>query len=242
MPLKGYYHRYIFQERQSSMEGKTARNILKEVVKLGFWGMCIYGATDYSAPKEYIDKVNSVTGGRFLYLTNLALYLTILAVLFGYLVKVGGLRRLECFYKDLLALAFSVEGIVTSLYWALIAIDPVLVKDRELYERGIKISLAKDLSQHVIPFLTLLIDQVDTRLRRKNQCVYLVLGFCAVYFLHIWFFSTKNGDKWVYPILNKMTMPYRIMFVMLGAFIGVIFYLGLIGMNSLTHGKESFRE
>lgn len=212
------------------------RGFVKEGTKLVFLGMCVYGATDYCLPKEYASCVKS--GKRLLYLTNLSLYLTILTLVLSYMVKRFGMKRLNCLYRDVLALSFSLEGIVTSLFWALISIDPVLVKNKELYDKGVRVSLLTEVSQHVVPIVLLAIDQGDVKLRKRRQCIYSIFVFSLLYFLSIWLYSTRSGGRWVYPVLNKMNMACRILFVTTAAVIGSLFYFCLLGINRLMY-KET---
>lgn len=216
------------------MEGKSARRVLRETARIAFLGLCMYGASDYAFAKEYIAHVQSLSGGRFLFLTNLSLYLTIVAVLVGYVVRIAGARRLECVCKDMLAVAFSLEGVVTALFWMLMLIDPMLVKNKEFYEKGLRIGIVKELSLHLFPLLLLTVDQADVRLRRRMQCIWMIFAFGVLYFMHIWFHAMRNST-WVYPIFDKMNMPYRMLFIFMAACVSTMFYFCLLGLNSLTH-------
>lgn len=229
----------MFSSTTVPMNKGMTKRVVMEIAKAGLLGLCIYGAIDcYSVPKEYVALIRATPGGRMIYLTNLSLYLTILAVLVGYLVKFADARRLSCVYRDLLALSFSLEGVVTSMFWTLMSIDPTLVKNKKLHEEGIATSFVTEIAQHLAPLLLLSVDQVCVKLRKKRQCIYSIIGFSTLYFLAIWFFATKNDGKWVYPILNKVNMFPRILFVSLGTCIGICFYFCLLRLNRLTQAKE----
>ncbi|CAD26250.1 hypothetical protein [Encephalitozoon cuniculi GB-M1] len=220
------------------MEKRRTRVILKEALKIAFLGLCIYGTLDYAFQKETIEMIRSNSGGKFLYLTFISLHLTIISTILGYLIEVGLGKRLEHIYKDLLALSFSLEGIVTILFWTLYWTKPTLLKNKTLYESGIQESFLTEISQHLIPLLLLLICQADVKLQRKKRCICFIFGFGTLYFLEIWYFSTKNDKKWAYPMFNKMAMVYRILFIFAACLIGVASYMCLLEINSLAHQKH----
>ncbi|ADM11239.1 uncharacterized protein Eint_030950 [Encephalitozoon intestinalis ATCC 50506] len=218
------------------MEKEKIKRMLKEILKVTLLGFCVYGTLDYALPEQVVQSINRTSGGKFVYLTVLSLYLTIITTVIGYLTRTKVGKSLETTYKDLLALSFSLEGIVTLLFWILYFINPTLLKSRKLYSEGIQESLLTELSQHLFPLLLLLICQIDVRLKKRKRCISFVFGFGILYFLETWYFYTVDG-KWPYPIFKKMNTIGRILFIFMACLIGTGCYLGLLGVNDLVHGK-----
>ncbi|AFN82715.1 hypothetical protein EROM_030940 [Encephalitozoon romaleae SJ-2008] len=217
------------------MEKRKTRSVLKEALKLVFLGFCVYATTDFSLPPEIVEMSNATSGGKFVYLTIITLYLTIISTVLGYISKTRVGKRLEEIYKDMLAVTFSLEGIVTTLFWSLYFINPTLLKNKSLYKRGIRESFLTELSAHLFPIILLLICQADVRLQKRKRCIYFIFGFGALYFLEICYFSFVNNGKWAYPIFRKMGWVQRILFVLIACFIGTLFYMGLLATNSLIY-------
>lgn len=128
---------------------------MKEIIRLGLLGSCVYVSTDYAFPKSHMDYIKSLSGGRFLYLTNLGLYLTIFTVVLGYIVRLGNITGLESSYKVFLSSSFSLEGVLTIMFWTLLRIDPVLIKNEESDDDSLRVSFLIDICQHLIPFILL---------------------------------------------------------------------------------------
>lgn len=218
------------------MEKRKIRSALKEVSKVVLLGLCVYATMDISLPPKIAEVMNKDSGGKFLYLTIITLYLTIISTVLGYISKTKVGKKLEEIYKDMLAVSFSLEGIVTTLFWTLYFINPTLLKGRKLYDQGIRESFLTELSAHLFPIILLLICQTDVRLRKRRRCIYFIFGFGALYFLEICYFSTVN-KKWVYPIFKQMNKVQRTLFILVACLIGTGFYMGLLATNSLIHQK-----
>lgn len=224
-------------------KGMTEK-VLGEAMKLLLLGTSIYGSLDCALPKEVVSEMKESAGGRFIYLTSLSLYLTITSAILGYLTRILGyltnlksVKMLALVYRELLALSFSLEGIVTMMFWTLYSINPGFVRSKKLHSQGIRISLLTELSQHLFPLLLLLVCQAQTVIKKTRRCLYFLFAFGTGYFLNIWFFSTING-RWPYPFMNKISMPLRILVIAMGCLVGTVFCYVLLAINRLIHQKR----
>lgn len=206
-------------------------DVIRESVKLPLLGLCIYTTTDYAYPKKHMEYIRSLHGGRMLYLTNIAQYLTILTAALGYLVKMAIMEALTPYYKAVLPVSTTMEGLLTCMFWTLLFIDPKLIKGVESPDPKDRVSLVTDISLHLVPLILLLIDQMDVKLEWNPWCVLYILVLGASYFLHLWYHSRKNG-KWEYPILNNMSMSRRILFFVVAVLLGILFYIVLLKINA----------
>lgn len=110
------------------MEKSRIKPTLKEVLKLLLLGFCVYAAMDCSHTSAVLGAASAFTAGKFISFTFLSLYLTIISTVLGYIVKTKAGKKLEAVYKDMLAVTFSLEGIVTVLFWSLYVTDSLLGK------------------------------------------------------------------------------------------------------------------
>lgn len=172
--------------------------------------LCIYGCTNYCLPQEIIDYCNTLSGGKYIYLTNISLYLTVGTLCLGIFVRYFKYPRLLPTYVNLVSVLLPLELLVTILFWVLFLVDPTLVRDKDLYDKGVRVDLLSDLSMHLFPFVALVLEQYDVEFIRELSHVIFFSVFCVVYFLLCLVFSKVNGF-WVYPILDKLSMAGRIL-------------------------------
>ncbi|KAM0672624.1 hypothetical protein CWI42_030980 [Ordospora colligata] len=206
--------------------------ILKELTRILLLAACAYGTLDRALPEGFRNIAYAAPGARFIYLTNLSLYLTIASVVLGYTIRAlkATSARLCILYKDLIAVSFSIEGVVTSMFWTLYAINPMLLRSKVLLSKELSISLTTDICQHFLPFVLMFVEQSDTVLVKRKGCAYAILALGTLYLTGIWMYSSVYG-VWAYPILRKSGAAIRIMLIYMGCILGVMFYMCLVRIN-----------
>ncbi|AFM97993.1 hypothetical protein EHEL_030960 [Encephalitozoon hellem ATCC 50504] len=221
------------------MEKSRIKLTLKEVLKLLLLGLCVYAAMDCSHTSAVLGAASAFTAGKFIYFTFISLYLTIISTVLGYIVKTKAGKKLEAVYKDMLAVAFSLEGIVTVLFWSLYVTDRKLLLGKSVMNDSD--SLFIEMSSHLFPIVLLLISQAEVRLRKERRCIYFIFGSGILYLLEITYFHKKD-NKWPYPIFKDpqgSAFNYgplkRILFIAASCLIGVAFYRSLISINDTIH-------
>lgn len=90
---------------------------------------------------------------------------------------------------------------------------------------------------HLVPFLLLFLDQTDMRMKWKPQVIFYMLGLSVLYFVEIWYYSTRN-NKWAYPLLDNMNMAYRLLFFAISMSLALAFYILLLMMNGMSQGSH----
>ncbi|KAF9764843.1 UPF0641 membrane protein [Nosema granulosis] len=207
--------------------------------------LCIYGCLDYCLPQEIRDYIASVHGGKYLYLTNMCLYFTVGTLVVGMSVRYFSCKGLVVSYINLVSVVLPLELLVTVLFWTLFLIDPTLVRDKDLYEQGVRVDLLSDLSMHLFPFIALLLEQYDIKIVREKSHVLFFSIFCVFYFLLCLAFSRANGF-WVYPILDKLSPVGKIMLFAFSNLFVVAFYELFVFLSSkktfFIFSKDSKRE
>ncbi|KAG5859364.1 FAR-17a/AIG1-like protein [Encephalitozoon hellem] len=208
----------------------------REVLKGALLIFCVYGGTDYSQPREWIDFVNKLAGGSHIYITQIGLYMTVITLLLSYCVKHMGALAFKEVYRDFISVTLPMEALVTTVFWTLNFINPTLLKNREFYMAGIRTPLICEVSLHLFPFLVLLIDQVGVDIYEKKRH-YLFFGiFGIVYFIVIHHFQKLN-DYWVYPFLGYMTMLMRAVFVFVAILLVICYYKLFMLLSKVTNTR-----
>lgn len=207
----------------------NAAEALLTASKIVLLSLCVFSTTNYAHPASYIEFITSLHGGRLLQLTNLAQYLTIFTLFTGHLTKTEILKS-QTLYKDSLVVAFCLEGIVTTMFWSLMAINPRLVKGPVAANPEDRPSLLTEVSLHLLPFVLLLLEQRGVQLEFRMRHILYIAVFTAAYFLFLWHNSIKNGN-WEYPFIDEMDMPYRVLFFVAAVPVALVFYSALLCMS-----------
>lgn len=205
----------------------------KEILKGVLLIFCVYGTTDYSQPKEWVDFVNKLAGGSHIYITQLSLYMTIITLVLSYCVKHMGVSSIKEIYRDFLSITLPMEGLVTTVFWTLNSIDPTLLKNKELYMAGVRTPLICEVSLHLFPFLVLLLDQVEVNIYEKKRHYWFFGIFGSIYFIVIHHFQRLN-DYWVYPFLGYMTILMRAALVFTAVLLVVGYYKLFMQFSRVT--------
>ncbi|KAH9411754.1 hypothetical protein HK407_03g05040 [Ordospora pajunii] len=218
------------------MNAARPRRIFKELIRMLLLAACAYGSLDRALPEGFRNIVYATPGARFIYLTNISLYLTIASVVLGYAIRAlkTTSAHICLLYKDMLAVSFSIEGVVTSMFWTLCAINPMLLRSKALLSKERSISLTTDICQHLLPFVLLLVEQTGTVLVKRRGCMYAIFALGTIYLAGIWLYSAVYG-VWAYPIFRKSSTVGRILLVSIGCMLGGMFYTCLVKINRFMH-------
>lgn len=196
---------------------------VKELLKITLLSLCIYAATDYAHPPEANELAKSLAGNNFLYLTHWGLYLTIFTIIVGYTANSLSNHKLLLIYKNLLSITIPVEIFIVTAYWGLYFIDPMLVRNRDLYIAGVRTSTLTDISLHLVPLILLIVDQTSIQIEEQNFHYFIlsIVGF--FYFAFSYYYSTINGS-WPYPFLDDLSTKNRSIFIVVFIFIILVYY------------------
>ncbi|WUR04785.1 FAR-17a/AIG1-like protein [Vairimorpha necatrix] len=170
---------------------------------------CLYGTTDFCIPPEITRHYQSLYGSKYIFLTNICLYLTVICLLTGIIVRNYKYKELTKFYKHNVSVLLPLNALVTILFWVLYLIDPTLIRDKSFFEQGIKISLFTDICVHLFPFISLFLESKKLILKRSNIHLTFYIVFTFSYYLLCFYYKNLN-QEWVYPILGKISTFYRL--------------------------------
>lgn len=161
-------------------------------------------------------------GGRVNFLTLWGLVLSIVAFITHVLVDLfPNFPYLIDLKKILNVAAFSIESLVTTLYWPLVLFSPALMASPEL---NLELPpIARDLAFHLYPLLLLWIDYLffDDRFTNINRTVIrlsngtqikssvLILLVTVAYVARIEFTHFKNNVPLPYPFLQLVSLSSR---------------------------------
>jgi hypothetical protein len=179
--------------------------------------------------------MNQAYGRNYIYLTNISLYLTVTTLAIGLCVRYFKTKRFISLYVNLVSVGLPLSLLVTVLFWGLFLIDPTLVRNKELHDKGVRVNLLSDLCMHFFPFLALLFEQYDVKLKRETSHVIFYFIFCPSYFFITSLFAKANGF-WVYPILDQLSFFGKCMLFGCSNILVWLFYEGLM----LLFSKKSF--
>ncbi|ADM11238.1 uncharacterized protein Eint_030940 [Encephalitozoon intestinalis ATCC 50506] len=218
------------------MESSSRLLASKEIFKIILFVLCIYGATDYSQPKEWVKFIDKLAGRSHIYITQISLYMTIMTLSLSYCVKHFGASRIKEVYRDFLSITLPLEGLVTTVFWTLNAIDPTLLKNKDLYMAGVRTPLISEMSIHLFPFILLLIDQVGVNIygARRHYWTFAIFGF--VYFMVIHYFQRLN-NSWVYPFLGYMSISMRMALVAAATLLVFAYYKLFLQISRIINAK-----
>ncbi|KAK6089932.1 hypothetical protein P3W45_001135 [Vairimorpha bombi] len=188
---------------------------------------CIYGTTDYCLPKEVVDLQKTLYGSKYIYLTNICLYLTVLCLIMGYMVRYKEMSFIKNIYKHSITVMLPLNGLVSILFWVLYSIDPTLLRDKDLYCQGVRISLFTDLCVHLFPFLSLINEIRGLKITRHRSHLKFYVYFTILYYIVCLYFSKLNGI-WVYPIMGKINTFYRVFLFGVSTLIALGLYEAMI--------------
>lgn len=180
-----------------------------QVIRIFLFISCMYGTTDYCLPKEVVNLQKTLYGSKYIYLTNICLYLTVLCLIMGYMVRYKEMSFIKNIYKHSVTVMLPLNGLVSILFWVLYSIDPTLLRDKDLHDQGVRISVFTDLCVHLFPFLSLIIEIRGLKVNRQRSHLIFYGYFTILYYILCLYFSTLNGI-WVYPIMGKIDTFYRV--------------------------------
>lgn len=195
----------------------------KELLKITLLSLCMYAATDYAHPPELNKLKETLTGKNLIYLTHWGLYLTILTIFMGYTANSFSNRKLLLIYKNLLSITIPIEIFITSTYWGMYFIDPVLLRNKDLHAAGVKTSMLTDISLHLIPLVLLVLDQTKIKTEEQNHHYLLLCAIGACFFAFSHYCSIMNGS-WPCSFLNEISKEYRTILIIVSMLIILIYY------------------
>ncbi|KAF5140138.1 integral membrane [Vairimorpha ceranae] len=180
-----------------------------KILKIFLLISCLYGTTDYCIPEEFTKYYKSLYGSKYIFLTNICLYLTVICLLMGILVRHFSVRYIKNFYKNSVCVLLPLNGLVTILFWSLYTIDPTLIRDKDFYDRNVRINIFTDICVHLFPFISLLIETKDIIIQKQRYHLIFYVFFTFFYYMLCLYYSNLN-NMWVYPLLGKLSTFNRV--------------------------------
>jgi len=127
-------------------------------------------------------------------------------------------------YLQLLPIAFTIEIIITVVFWILFMKNKSLIIDGTRAPRPWYGHLLRESPKHLIPFLVLLSEVVVLGFPRMGATgAGILMGFILVYSLASEIYTYVTGD-YVYAILEKFRMPLR-----------PVLFVGIMWISILTY-------
>ncbi|KAK1349138.1 FAR-17a/AIG1-like protein [Hamiltosporidium tvaerminnensis] len=192
--------------------------------------LCFYGVSERTMPLEMASALRMSFGGRQQFLTIIGLNATILTLIFGLVIRYARLDKngnifkyVSSFHTFLLSLIIPVEMTITILFWVLYLKDPTLLISKEFYERNIKIRLFSNLCMHLFPFILLIIEIIDTNIKRSNIHLIAIIIFSITYYFWVSFIASMN-KRWPYPLLDGLNGIGRLLIFTAVTLLTVSFY------------------
>lgn len=212
----------------------------KVFTKILFLAFCLYGYSDYSAPREIVEYTSGLLVGKYLFLTTQGLLLTIATLMLGLFQRpsdtqpMNDVRKwIRSTYLFLLIVTLPLEIIIFLLYWPLHLLHPEKLRPAEFVQNKIAASLFSDLCLHLFP-LTALILEIYERNIEKSKLHLIVFVLFAIFYYCLCRETAKVNNRWPYPFLNEMTEQQRL-FLYAGITIAVIFFYEVIILLKSRH-------
>lgn len=170
-----------------------------DTTKIGLFLACLYSTTPYSANPKQKAIEHLYSDIKWLYFTNVALYLTIATVVVGAVYR----YREDIFpvYNVMLPMAISFEVIVTIMFWGLYSIDPKLIVNKNSLIPGNETPWIQELGLHLFPLILLIVDQIGVRIVYHKMQTVTQMSALLLWYLVVNIVAHRRG-KFIYPFMN----------------------------------------
>ncbi|KAH8147356.1 uncharacterized protein LAJ45_08512 [Morchella importuna] len=157
--------------------------------------------------KYFPGEINEAYGWHFQFLTIIALSISTLTFIFGFLADITLNPKLFLIKNALAVASAPLEVLISLLYWGLTAIDRTLVMPP-----GMHIDTFVDLSLHLFPAALLLIDALLLSPPWTVGVVpALLVPGCLATFYWFWLEHCYSYNGWYpYPIMEILKTEHRI--------------------------------
>jgi len=165
-----------------------------------------------------VDWLSSLKGGYFLFLTNQGLAVAwlymVISLLYDVFPSITVVRDIK---RTLLIASMSLACVISTIYWTLISFFPHLIMSRTSRDGGelINLPMTLDLTLHVSPLITLLIDFFAFERKFSKSYVQRVAPAVAISFA-VWYASFVEycamfNEIFPYPFLTYSPFPVRVL-------------------------------
>lgn len=172
------------------------------VLEWSLFGLCFYTATPYAKNPKLEAYPHLYSDLKHLYFTNISLYLTLITVVIGGICKYR--RKFSHLYNILLPMSFTLEIVVTSVFWGLYLINPELIKNKLSLEPGFETPIIEEIGTHLFPPFLLFLNQLDMIVIYHKMQSIAIISFCITWYGIISIVAHQRG-KYIYPFMNKIT-------------------------------------
>lgn len=209
-------------------------------IKLILLSLCIYATTSYSVNPKQNEISDTFSNMKYIYFTNISLYLTIIASLISF----GALftKHLEIVARELVTLVLTTNSITVTVFWTLYFTSPGLIINKRHLEPGCETYILTELSLHLFPFILSVGELLTIRLKKTKLHYLGFLGCVIAYGVFIHITAHFKDGKFPYGFLNKMSLINRIMFLagMYGCCL--VFYNLFMLISGYVHKEDDIEE
>lgn len=217
----------------------------------------IFGYVDFLSPQEYIKYVRSNFAPRYLYITNIVGFLSLICFLFGLSVRLiiimakyesmkircyneKKMRSLKKHYTLMLPVLLSLNTTVTLSYWFFVFYDKESVVAKmpgTNYETNSFIKLCL----HFFPFVVVLSESLFSHARFSISDVFVVISIMVSYYTLICGYYIKY-HMWPYGIFNNKTYLAILLIIIACAAVGFMLSFMILEVYRLVTKKLSVTE
>lgn len=212
--------------------------MVKLFTKILFLVFCLYGYSDYGAPREIVEYTSGLVVGKYAFLTTQGLLLTIATLMLGLFQRpsdtqpVNGVRKwIRSTYLFLLIVTLPLEIIIFLVYWPLHLLSPEKLSPVEFVQKKIAVSLFSDFCLHLFPLTALLLEIYERNIEKSKLHLVVFVLFAVFYYVLCREIARVN-NRWPYPFLNEMTEQQRLFFYAAITLAVIFFYEAIILLKS----------
>lgn len=190
--------------------------------------LCIYGATDFSINPKQKENKDVYYDLRFFYFTNISLYCTIITSIISIIHRSSA--RLSGLLHFMLSTSPIFNSVTASTFWTLYFIDKKMIVSKKSLEPGCETYILTELSIHLFPIILSFLEQIDVRLTKSNA-YYGLFAIIVVLYATLTYILNAIVGKFLYPFLENISTPKRMLFFITIFCLCMLFYNMLIFIN-----------
>lgn len=211
--------------------------------------LIIFGIVDCLSSVEYKSYVRANGAARYVYLTNICAYVSIVCFTFGLVLRIGKvitakryffarlttLRKqlvLRRCYVSVLPFMLTVNSTVMSGYWYLFFTDQDSIVTREPGTDH-KPNTFINLCQHFVPWIVTLIEALFVRARYTVRTFAAVVVFAVLYYTLIRTYHAHSG-KWPYKFFNGQSYTKVLVLVCVFALAGLVIAFTILKVHEFV--------
>lgn len=190
-----YFTLKLWRSRLSSSHKTYILNTLRIILST----ICLYSLTPWAENQNMLKHRHTYSNLKMLYFTNQSACLSLIAVGFGFIYRYKS--KYFQIYNTILPTAIAFETFLVSIFWPLYFKIPSAVMNKKATMPGFETPILTELGLHLFPFILLIVDQIDFKIKRTRvQSVYLITHLASWISIIVSLRLVKG--KFMYPIMN----------------------------------------